>query len=85
MSTPDREARLVRRIADLYASDEQFVAAKPDDAVSAAADEPGLRLPGVVRAVLRGYSDRPALGQRAVEYVTAVSYTHLTLPTTPYV
>ena len=37
MSTDNREARLERRIADLYASDGQFAAAKPDDAVSAAA------------------------------------------------
>ena len=65
-----REARLERRIADLYASDEQFAAAKPDEAVSVAADRPGLRLPDVVRTVIQGYADRPALGQRAVEYVT---------------
>jgi fatty acid CoA ligase FadD9 len=65
-----REARLERRIANLYASDEQFAAAKPDEAVSAAADRPGLRLPDVVRTVMEGYADRPALGQRAVEYVT---------------
>jgi fatty acid CoA ligase FadD9 len=70
MSTDTREARLERRIADLYASDEQFAAAKPDEAVSAAAARPGLRLPGVVRTVLEGYAERPALGQRAIEYVT---------------
>jgi fatty acid CoA ligase FadD9 len=64
-----REARLERRIADLYARDEQFAAAKPDEAVSVAADRPGLRLPDVVRTVMQGYADRPALGQRAVEYV----------------
>jgi fatty acid CoA ligase FadD9 len=65
-----REARLERRIADLYARDEQFAAAKPDEAVSVAAARPGLRLPDVVRTVMQGYADRPALGQRAVEYVT---------------
>jgi fatty acid CoA ligase FadD9 len=70
MSTDTREARLERRIADLYASDEQFAAAKPDEAVSLAADRPGLRLPDVVRTVMEGYAERPALGQRAVEYVT---------------
>jgi fatty acid CoA ligase FadD9 len=70
MSTDSREARLERRIADLYASDEEFAAAKPDEAVSAAAVQPGLRLPEVVRTVLEGYAERPALGQRAVEYVT---------------
>ncbi|HEV7420143.1 MAG TPA: AMP-binding protein, partial [Mycobacterium sp.] len=65
-----REARLERRIADLYSNDAQFAAATPDEAVSAAADRPGLRLPDVVSTVLKGYADRPALGQRAVEYVT---------------
>jgi fatty acid CoA ligase FadD9 len=70
MSINSREARLERRIADLYSDDEQFAAAKPDEAVSAAAVAPELRLPDVVRTVLEGYADRPALGQRAVEYVT---------------
>ncbi len=68
-----REARLERRIADLYSDDAQFAAAKPDEAVSAAANDPGLRLPDVVRTVLEGYADRPAVGQRAVEYVTDAS------------
>jgi fatty acid CoA ligase FadD9 len=70
MSTHSREARLERRIAHLYTTDEQFAAAKPDDAVSAAAGQPELRLPDVVRTVMEGYADRPALGHRAVEYVT---------------
>ena len=70
MSNDDREARLERRIADLYANDAQFAAAKPDDDVAAAA-ETAPRLSGVVAAVLQGYADRPALGTRAVEYVTA--------------
>ncbi|MET0476094.1 MAG: carboxylic acid reductase [Mycobacterium sp.] len=65
-----REARLERRIADLYSSDAQFAAAKPDDAVTEAAGA-AERLPDVVRAVMEGYADRPALGQRAVEYVTS--------------
>jgi fatty acid CoA ligase FadD9 len=70
MSTNTREARLERRIADLYASDQQFAAAKPDEAVTGAASQSDLRLPDVVRVVLEGYADRPALGQRAVEFVT---------------
>jgi fatty acid CoA ligase FadD9 len=68
-----REARLERRIADLYSDDAQFAAAKPDEAVTAAANHPGLRLPDVVRTVLEGYADRPAVGQRAVEYVADAS------------
>ena len=70
MPTETREDRLARRIADLYATDPQFAAAAPDAAVSAAADTPGLRRPEVVRTVLEGYADRPALGRRAVEFVT---------------
>ncbi|BBZ30980.1 oxidoreductase [Mycolicibacterium madagascariense] len=71
MSTDTREARLERRIADLYSDDEQFAAAKPDTAVSEAAGNPDLRLPDVVRTVMEGYADRPAVGQRAVEFVSA--------------
>ncbi|MEU0497000.1 carboxylic acid reductase [Mycobacterium sp. NPDC006124] len=70
MSNNSREARLERRIADLYADDAQFAAATPDLAVSEAAGQPDLRLPDLVRTVMEGYADRPALGQRAVEYVT---------------
>ena len=69
MSTTTREERLERRIEDLTANDPQFAAARPDPAVAAALDEPGLRLPQIVATVLEGYADRPALGQRAVEFV----------------
>jgi fatty acid CoA ligase FadD9 len=69
MSTNTREARLARRIADLYANDQQFAAAKPDQSVAEAASQPDLRLSDVVRVVMEGYADRPALGQRAVEFV----------------
>ena len=69
MSIDSREARLERRIADLYSDDEQFAAAKPNDDVTAAASAADT-LPAAVRTVLEGYADRPALGQRAVEYVT---------------
>jgi fatty acid CoA ligase FadD9 len=65
-----REARLERRVADLYARDEQFAAARPDPAVGTATDKPGLRLPDVVHAVMDAYADRPAVGERAVEYST---------------
>jgi fatty acid CoA ligase FadD9 len=69
MSTTTREERLERRIEDLTANDPQFAAARPDPAVAAALEEPGLRLPQIVQTVLEGYADRPALGQRAVEFV----------------
>jgi fatty acid CoA ligase FadD9 len=69
MSTDPRESRLARRIADLYATDPQFAAARPDEAISAAIDQPGLPLLEIVRTVMEGYADRPALGQRAVQSV----------------
>lgn len=58
-----------RRIAELAATDTQFAAAQPDQAVADAAGQPGLGLPQLVQTVLTGYADRPALGQRAVDYV----------------
>ena len=70
MSTDTREERLARRIADLYATDQQFADARPSEAVAAAIEQPGLRLPQIVQTVIDGYADRPALGQRAVEFVT---------------
>lgn len=58
------------RLARLYATDPEFAAAAPSASVTAAVDEPGLTLPEIVRTVLTGYADRPALGARAVEFVT---------------
>ncbi len=68
MSTNTREERLDRRIADLYATDRQFAAARPDDTVAAALDEPGLSLAEIVRTVMTSYADRPAVGQRAARF-----------------
>ena len=65
-----REERLARRVADLYAGDPQFAAAKPDPAVLEAARGPGVRLAEVLQTFVDGYADRPALGQRAREFVT---------------
>jgi fatty acid CoA ligase FadD9 len=69
MPTDTREERLERRIADLYANDRQFADARPSEAISAAIGQPGLRLPQIVRTVMEGYADRPALAQRAIELV----------------
>ena len=69
MSVDTQGAALARRVQDLYASDAQFAAARPDEAVSAAMERPGLRLPQLVQTVMEGYADRPALGQRAVRFV----------------
>ena len=70
MSTDTREGRLERRISDFYATDQQFADARPSESVAHAIEAPDLRLPQVVQTVIDGYADRPALGQRAVEFVT---------------
>jgi fatty acid CoA ligase FadD9 len=70
MSTVTREDRLARRISDLYATDQQFAEARPSETVTKAIEDPELRLPQIVQTVIDGYADRPALGQRAVEFVT---------------
>ncbi|WP_343599487.1 carboxylic acid reductase [Mycobacterium sp.] len=70
MPTDLPDERLARRIDELSDTDPQFAAARPDPSVAAALDRPGLRLPGIVRTALEGYADRPALGQRAVEFVS---------------
>ncbi|WP_059020145.1 carboxylic acid reductase [Mycobacterium sp. M26] len=63
MPLDTREDRFSRRIADLYATDSQFAAARPRPEVSAAARD--LPLPHMIKAVFDGYADRPAVGQRA--------------------
>src|SRR5690349_15768291 len=70
MSTVTQEERLERRISDLYATDQQFADARPSESVAHAIEAADVRLPQIVRTVLDGYADRPALGQRAVEFVT---------------
>jgi fatty acid CoA ligase FadD9 len=70
MPSETRDERLERRVADLSATDPEFEAARPVEAVTAAASQPGLRLPQVIQTIIDGYADRPALGQRAVEFVT---------------
>jgi fatty acid CoA ligase FadD9 len=68
--TDSQEARVARRIADLYATDLQFAAAEPIQEVIEAARQPGLRLPEVFERLVTGYANRPALGQRAREFAT---------------
>lgn len=62
--------RRARHVAELYASDAQFQAAQPIPEVIAAARRPGLRLGQILQTLVDGYSDRPAVGQRARELVT---------------
>ena len=70
MSTDTREERFARRISHLYATDQQFADAKSSESVMHAIESPELRLPEIVATVLDGYADRPALGQRSVQFVT---------------
>ncbi|NTY58786.1 carboxylic acid reductase [Mycolicibacterium sphagni] len=69
MPTDTREARFEQRVADLYATDPQFTAATPDPAVTAAAAQPGLSLPQIIKTVFDGYAERPAVGQRVVRFI----------------
>lgn len=69
MPTDTREARLARRISDLYATDQQFANARPFETVATAIESSELRLPQIIQTVIDGYAHRPALGQRAVEFV----------------
>ena len=70
MSTDTQQDLRERRIHELYGTDAQFAAARPDEAISAALDRPDLGLAQIVDTVMQGYADRPALGQRAVQFVT---------------
>ncbi|EFG74237.1 NAD-binding protein [Mycobacterium parascrofulaceum ATCC BAA-614] len=83
MSTIDHDERLERRIEELTANDPQFAAARPDPAIEAALEKPGLRLPQVIRTVLAGYADRPALAHRAVEFVADSASGRTTLELLP--
>ncbi|OBF64974.1 oxidoreductase [Mycobacterium sp. 852002-51971_SCH5477799-a] len=69
MSTAIHDEQLDRRVEELIANDPQFAATRPDPAVTAATEQPGLRLHQIIRTVLDGYADRPALAQRGVEFV----------------
>ncbi|GGF37068.1 carboxylic acid reductase [Williamsia phyllosphaerae] len=70
MSIDTQDDQLARRIADLVRDDAQFAAARPDDAVTEAVNEPSLRLAQIMDILADGYADRPALGARAVDLVT---------------
>lgn len=70
MTTENREARLERRISDLFDTDPQFAAARPSEQVAEAIEATDLSVPQLIRTIFDGYADRPALGERAIEFVT---------------
>ncbi len=76
MDITQEQERLVRRATELIGRDEQIRAALPDDAVSKAVQAPGLGSAQVVAALMEGYADRVAVGERAVEYVADDSGHH---------
>src|ERR1700759_4213023 len=69
-SVNPRQARRQVRFEKLTSTDQQLIAARPDPSVAAAIAEPDLLLADIIRVVMDGYAERPALGQRAVEFVT---------------
>ena len=76
--------QVARRVEDLSANDPQFAAAKPSPTVTAALELPGLRLAQIVQTALEGYADRPALGQRAVEFVKDPTTGRISLEVLPH-
>jgi fatty acid CoA ligase FadD9 len=69
MSSGVRDKHLQRRIQGLYSTDPQFADARRDNEITVAISRPGLRLAQIAAIVMEGYADRPALGQRAVQFV----------------
>lgn len=67
----EREAEVLaaRRVEDLIERDAQVRAAIPDPVVTAELQRADGSLAQTVARVMAGYADRPALGQRAVEFV----------------
>jgi fatty acid CoA ligase FadD9 len=65
----ERQEQLARLAVELIGSDAQVRAAVPDPAVGTAVADPSLRTAQIVATIMRGYADRPALGQRSVEFV----------------
>ena len=68
MSTDARAANREQRIAELFATDEQFAAARRDDSIYDRIRSPQSALSEILGVMLDGYADRPALGERVVEY-----------------
>ncbi len=65
-----RQQEFARRLKDLAVRDEQVRAAIPDVAVTGALAREDVPLAQAISDLMHGYADRPALGMRAVEFVT---------------
>ncbi|MBJ7339340.1 carboxylic acid reductase [Mycolicibacterium sp.] len=68
-----REARLQYRFDKLTSGDAQLISAQPNPEITAELHATGVLLADAIRTVMAGYAARPALGQRAVEFVQDAS------------
>lgn len=68
--TSIEEDLIRRRLDQMLRDDPQLAAARPDPTLSAARDEPNALVVDIVHTIMDGYAERPALGQRAVDYLT---------------
>lgn len=73
------EANRKQRIAGLVAAEPELAGRLPLREVFEATAQDGLRLDEIVRRTLAGYADRPALGERAREFVTVAGHTKMRL------
>ncbi|MGW7530464.1 carboxylic acid reductase [Streptomyces sp. NPDC054783] len=73
------EANRKQRIAGLVAAEPELAGRLPLREVFEATAQDGLRLAEIVRRTLAGYADRPALGERAREFVTVAGRTEMRL------
>ncbi|SHN18997.1 carboxylic acid reductase [Streptomyces yunnanensis] len=73
------EAHRKRRIAELLSAEPGLVDLKPLPEVFEATAERGLRLSEIIKRTLAGYADRPALGERAKEFVPVAGRTEMRL------
>jgi fatty acid CoA ligase FadD9 len=70
MNSVDQQHSLADRILALHANDPEFAEAAPSAAVAAAIERADGSLFETISAAMAGYSDRPALAQRARHIVT---------------
>ncbi|MFI9381536.1 carboxylic acid reductase [Kutzneria sp. NPDC052558] len=69
VARPILDERVRSRAARLYATDQQFRDARPDDTVTEGLLAPDVSLGRQLDLVFTGYADRPALAERATELV----------------
>ncbi|MFC7384188.1 carboxylic acid reductase [Sphaerisporangium rhizosphaerae] len=73
------EANRTRRV-EMLAADPELAGRMPLKEVFDSTAEPGLRLPEIVKRTLTAYADRPALAERAKEFVSVAGRTELRRP-----